>query len=422
MKDTLMSKRRTAAIVAASLFGMAGSAVAGTTDAFTITTPVARTLSDPVTYSTPQSGKKPPMRTYIGIQVGDPVTGLLMTNTSGNTVNGVSIRFTASVTDAAETLTLQQPEVYLPAACTWDALAANPKSFVCNFGQVKNGDSIPAFTVFYVAPQKVCQSTACDTGDDVLGSDVINTQLQVLYSEGLNGPPTVWDNSNQSIAQPALLALGTRNPVKVKSAVPKGGAKVFTGSAGVPVPESLGGANSQFAESLTVPALTADAYTVAEMNIYKMTDAGAPTVTPTNVADCINNGRFVSCPVFETSVADPATLAETRFLDPTNPLRIVYRVDASNLKLSAPKILNSAVILYSGKKFDSNGNVVGTWSDQPLQMCLIKDRVNPPEFQGLPCINGSKCYKRNDTGGIPDLEGDCEWEILNTANGYGKIQ
>jgi hypothetical protein len=115
-------------------------------------------------------------------------------------------------------------------------------------------------------------------------------------------------------------------------------------------------------------------------------------------------------------------LAETRFLDPANPLRFLYRVDASNLKLSAPKILNSAVILYTGKKFADNGSVVGDWSDVRLEICLVKDTVNSPAYQGLPCINGSKCYKKNDTGGIPDLEGDCEWEILNTANGYGKIQ
>lgn len=417
-----MSTRKMAALLAASLLGLAGSAVAGTTDAFTIASPIATTLSDPVTYSTPASGKKPPMQTYIGLQVGNPVTGLLMSNTSGNTVNGVSIRFTASVTDTEETLTLHQPEVYLPAGCTWDSLPANPKSFVCNFGQVKNGESIPAFRVFYVAPQKVCQpngTNPCGGLGDALGSDVIDTQLQVLYSEGLNGPPTVWDNSNQSVSQAGLLTLGTFNPVKVKSAVPKSGAKAYTGSAGVPVPETLGGTNSQFAESLTVPALTVDAYTIAEMNIYKMTDAGAPTVTPGNIADCINGGRFVSCPVFATSVAQGVT--ETRFLDPANPLRIVYRVDATNLKLSAPKILNSTVILYTGKKFDPISNaVVGDWIDVPLQMCLVKDRVNSTD--GLPCINGSRCYKKNDTGGIPDLEGDCEWELLNTANGYGKIQ
>jgi hypothetical protein len=316
-------------------------------------------------------------------------------------------------------LVLHQPEAYVPAGCTWNSETPNAVSIVCSFGQIRNGGSIPAFTVFYVGPQKVCQADPCVGGDDDENSDFVSTKLQVLYSEALNGPTNVWDNSNQVVSQANLITLGTFNPVNVKSAVPKSGAKVSTGSAGVPVPESVGGQNSQFAEKLTVPALgTAYTSTVAEMNVFKMTDADAPTVTPANIANCINNGRFVSCPVFATSVAQNGV--ETRFLDPANPLRIVYRVDASNLKLSAPKILNSVVILYTGKKFDAAGNIVGDWVDEPLKVCLVKD--TPDSTDGLPCINGSKCYKKNDTGGIPELENDCEWESIGTANGYGKLQ
>ena len=130
--------------------------------------------------------------------------------------------------------------------------------FVCNYGQVKNGNSVSAFTVFYLTPQKVCQtvgSNPCGGGDDVLGADFVSTALQVKYSEGQAGPPTTWDNSNQSVSQSNLVALGTFNPVNVITGVPKSGVKISTGVAGVPVPESQGGKNSQFAESLTVPEL-----------------------------------------------------------------------------------------------------------------------------------------------------------------------
>jgi len=413
-----MSKRIAAAAVMASVVGVTTPAVAGTTEAFSFLpsgTTVVTALSNPVTYSTPASGKKAAMQTYIGLQVGDVATGLLMKNTSGNTVNNASIKFTATVTDPEETITLHQPEIYLPAGCSWDTAAANAKSFTCNFGQLKNGDSVPAFTVFYVAPQKVCQtvgSNLCGGVGDADNSDFISTNLQVVYSEGLNGPPTVWDNSNQTVPQANVVTLGTFNPVNIKSAVPKSGAKVYTGSGGVPVPETPAVPNAQFAELLTIPSLTG-AYTVAELQIDRFTEA-------LDLANCANGGRFTVCPTFRTTVANNGN--ETRFLDPANPLRWVYRVDASNLKLSGPKILNSTSILYTGKKFGEDGitEVLPGWVDEPLKMCLVKDTVN--STNGLPCINSSKCYKKNDTGGIPDLEGDCEWELLNTANGFGKIQ
>ena len=160
-------------------------------------------------------------------------------------------------------------------------------------------------------------------------------------------------------------------------------------------------------------------FTQAKINVFKLTDSDVPpgSVTAGNIADCINLGHFVSCPLFETSVAQDGT--ETRF-DKTKPLVMVYRVDASNQKMPATKILNSTIILYTGQRYLPGTNtpdtVNGPWKDEPLGVCVQKDVARD---DGLPCINNKKCYKKNETGGFAE---DCEWEGINTGNGFIKLQ
>ena len=408
-------------LLAVAMFGVATSAVGGTNNAFTFypsdTAPVTA-LSNPVTYSTPASGKIPAMQTYVGFAVGNTSPGgLLLSNSSGNTVNDVTITFTASVTDTAELLTFHLPEVYIPAGCTWDNVPSNIKTVSCNIRQLKKDGNFPAFTVFFVAPQKVCQATtaptnACGGLGDAPGSDTISTKVTVVYAEGLNGPNPVEPNSNLERPQPNLVVLGTDNPVNIKSAVPKSGAKVFTGNGGVPVPDTPDTPDRQFAELLTVPALST-AYTVAEISVTKVKDTD-----PIEGADCLNGGRFKACPTFATSVANNGV--ETRFLDLANPLTFTYRIDASNIKMSPSKLLNSVSIKYTGKQYDPITNAeVGIWSDTEIPKVCVN---NQPSKDGLPCVLNSRCYKKNDTGGIADLESDCEWTTVNTGNGLIKIQ
>lgn len=399
-------------LLIAAMFGIATSALGGTYNAFTfypVDAAPVKALANPVTYSTPASGKIPAMQTYVGFVVGDPVKGLL-SNSSGNTVNDVTITFTASVTDKAELLTFYLPEVYvLPSGCTRDTVPSYTRTVTCKVRQLKNGGGFPAFTVFFVAPQKVCQATtapdnACGGTDDVPGGDTISTTVTAVYAEGLSGPSPVHPNSNQERSQPNLVVLGTTNPIYVKSAVPKTGARVFTGVGAAPVPVPPAVPNSQFAELLNVPPLT-DAYAVVEISVETSSDA--------DVISCMNGGRFKVCPTFRTTVASD-TGVEKRF-DPENPLRFTYRIDASNLKLSASKILNSTTILYSGKRYDGIEDV---WTNKSVDVCVN----GAARTDGLPCIESSRCYKRNETGGIADLENDCEWTLINTGNGLLKLQ
>ena len=404
----------------AATFGIATSALGGTNDAFTFypsdTAPV-KALANPVTYSTPMSGKIPALQTYVGFTVGDPSPGgLLLSNSSGNTLNDVTITFTARVTDPAELLTFHLPEVYvLPLGCTRGTVPPNTVTVTCKVRQLRNGDGFPAFTVFFVAPQKVCQpispDNACGGIGDVLGSDTVSTNVTVVYAEGLSGPNPVHPNSNQERPQPDLVVLGTTNPVNVKSAVPKTGAKVFTGIGGVPVPATPETPKSQFAELLNIPSLTGT-YAVAEIVVDTFTDLN-------DVANCMNGGRFSLCPVFRTSVANNGV--ETRFLEPLNPLTFIYRIDASNIKMSPSKLLNSVSIKYTGKKYDTitDSEIAPPWDNYEVPKVCVN---NQPSKDGLPCVLNSRCYKKNETGGNASLENDCEWTLINTGNGLLKLQ
>jgi hypothetical protein len=107
-----MQFSRLATVFAAAVLGASTSAF-GAAGAITLTVdPPVAALSDAVTYRTVK------LQTFVGLNVGDVGgTNVLLTNTGGNTINDVNITLSATVRDAAETLTLYKPEVYLPSPC-----------------------------------------------------------------------------------------------------------------------------------------------------------------------------------------------------------------------------------------------------------------------------------------------------------------
>lgn len=377
----------TAMSVATSALGAAGAI-----------TPNVKPLTSQVTYSTSSS---PPLETFIGYT-------LNFTNTDANTINDVRFTFVASATDTpAETVALLNPAA-LPPDCAPTAV----NSFACTKRQLRSGESFFAqpLVVFFRAPVKVVNGIA-----DMLGEDVVSVGGALTYAEGTSGknpPPNsavTWEGGPA-----AAVSLGTNNPVNIKSAVPKTGAKVFTGNGGVPVPATPEVPKTQFAELLNIPSLTG-AHAVAEIVVDTFTD-------PNDVANCMTGGRFIVCPAFTTSVTTSVANIneETRFFDPLNPLTLIYRIDASNNKLSPTKLLNSVSITYTGKKYDPDtGAQVGNWSNEEIPKVCVNDK---PRKDGLPCVLNSRCFKKNDTGGIAALENDCEWTTINTGNGLIKIQ
>ena len=172
----------------------------------------------------------------------------------------------------------------------------------------------------------------------------------------------------------AAVTLGTANPTLVKSAVPKGGASLFTGAGGT----STG--TDPFATSVTVPA--GATFTTAQIQ-----------ESPDSI-DCTNN--FTSC--FRADVTIPGTFAPY--------ITIVLRQDASTI-LNGVKI-ESVLIHYTG---DSGTVFVG-------------DCASPttPRSDGLPCVAKRTYYKSNKTPGwTAELDGDFEWTLLNIRNGSYKV-
>jgi hypothetical protein len=321
-----------------------------------------------VTYSI----ASPVMDTFVGYTVA-------LSNTGGNTVNGISFTVTASATDAAEAVVLVNESFYLPAACAKTA----PNVFSCTVGQLGAGASFPSFQVFYKSPVKVLNGSA-----DTDGTDFVNLTMHVEYAEGSNGanPNNPPDNSIRDFDAPPVL-LGTFNADHIKSGVPKTGASLYTGTGGIPT-----GSNKSTMLA-NVPPLTAS-FTTAELQITRVTDDAN-----TGDAACIAQGNFRECPTYGVTI--PGTFA---FLTTT------YRIDASSLKKAPGKILSDVIIKYSDPA-----------AVPPVQETIVGQcaGLNTPRSDGIPCINKQVCYKNNAQPAA--LASDCEWELINTKNGLTRF-
>jgi hypothetical protein len=299
-----MTHLKSAAVLAAAVavFGTATPSF-GAAGALTFKTdPPVTALSDAVTY------RGANLQTFVGFNVGDVGgTNILLTNTGGNAVNNVSITLSATVTDAAETLTLYKPEVYLPSSCTWNKdSAGNPVpgktvSFTCQRAHMANGATFPAFSVFYSAPTQ---------GSTPLGSDFVDTNVRVVYGEGLNDQPSSPNNSFFDTPQLQVVKLGTTNPTRVKSGVPKDGVKLDTGNGAIPSP-----ATYPFAASLAIPI--AAAVTSAEIQLTAITDNDG-------VSSCLALANFIHC-YLATVTVPPLVYTDANFMT------LLLRIDGSEV-------------------------------------------------------------------------------------------
>lgn len=360
----------------------AGSAMfAGATSALAAAGTVGATVTPlgdgNVTYSVAADPPAPALETFAGLKV-------VVSNNGGNTVNNIRFSVKAFAADPAETVRLFKPDAYLPASCTWSD--SDPSTFDCFVGQLQSGRSFPEFVVFYRVPVKVDGNGQADAP----GSDYIGASVRIVYAEGTNDANSVPQNSIGDVSLPNLILLGTLNPVTVKSAVPNSGGKLHTGAGGVPT------LDNKLTELVEVPALTAVPYTTAEINVSKVFDS--------EDGGCMTQGHFIQCPVYSTTI--PGTFADSPWL------KTIHRFDASNLKMSASKILNSTQITYSG---DFEGVA---YVDHPVDVCVN----GQPTGIGVPCVIDKFCYKRNTPNWTPDLDGDCEFQLINTKNGLLKFQ
>ena len=349
-----------------------GAASAGTIDGISVTvTP----LSSTVTYSLPATKSAPALTTYLGYVVN-------IQNVSGNTINNIYFTGTVTPTDSTETSTLN----FFPSAdgpnCS---VGAANNTVVCTVGQLKAGAAAPSFAVFFTSPVRDTVAPL-PTGDltNCTGTDCASLSWVTYYAEttGGTGTPSP-SNSTVSSTPPGIqTALGTSNPTQIKSSVPRSGGSLFTGNGGVPQPTSTTNPLAYpFATSVAIPG--GATYTTAQLDV-----AGSPTT------DCVD---FTTC--FKSTLTIPGTFSPY--------LSITLRQDASTIA-SGTKI--GSVLIY----YTPTGG-----TEQ-----LVGDCPSPttPLAGGVPCI-AKRVYYKNKTvpGWTPDLDGDFEWQIINTSNGSYRL-
>lgn len=354
MEFSSLSARLGAAFSLSAALFVPASALAGAGSLTTVVAP----LSPAVTYSSPAAGNTPALNTYVGYLVS-------VANGGGNTINNIRFTGTASATDTDEMVAFSSAEGI---SCT-----ASGGTIECAIGQLKAGEARPAFAVFFRAPVKDSATplpngnpAACATTDCVSFSGIS------YYAEGTGGPTSPPQNSTTLWAA-APVTLGTFNPTLVKSALPRGGGSLFTGSGGV----SLG--SDPFATSVNVPP--GASFTTAEIN---------------ESPDGIGCTNFSAC--FRSDISIPGSFSPY--------LTIVLRQDASTI-LKGTKI-ESVLIEYTG----SAGTTL-------LGLCASP---TTPRSDGIPCIAKRVYYKSRSTPGwTADLDGDFEWTLINLGNGSYKV-
>lgn len=317
-------------------------------------------LAPSVTYSTlaTTSPARPALNTFVGYRV-------RIANNGGNTINNVRFIGGSTVTDAQERATISSIEG--PVSCQ---IGADEVSLDCDIGQLKGGEAAPEFIVFFAAPVKDAgsplpdgQAGACDT------SDCVTFAGTTFYAEGTGGVGSS-QPINSTVEWGSQVTLGTFNPTVVKSAVPRSGARLFTGDAGL-----TSGAD-RFSTTIVVPS-------------------GA-VATTAEIAETSQAVCSVLTECYVSAITAPGTFSPY--------LTIVLRVDQA--------------VIPKGTKIQS---VSVQYEGEDVGLCASP---TTPRTDGKPCIAERRAYPGNSRSGAlfpVELENDFEWTLINLGNGSYKI-
>jgi hypothetical protein len=349
--------RRWARLAALACLPLAsGLAQAGAGVLVTEVTP----LSPAVTYSTlaTVSPSRPALDTYVAYRV-------RIANESGNTINNVRFVGAATVTDAQEQALLTSIDG--PVACQ---VGADLASLSCNIGQLKGGESAPGFVVFFKAPVKDAVSPTPDGQPGACATtDCVTFAGTTFYAEGTGGL-TNSQPQNSTVTWSSQVTLGTFNPTLVKSAVPRGGGRLFTGDAAL----TTGG--DRFSTTVVVPSGT------------------VPTTA--EIAETTQTVCSVLTECFVSTITAPGSFSPY--------LTIVLRVDRA--------------VIPNGTKIQS---VTVQYEGEDVGLCASP---TTPRTDGKPCIAERRAYPNNSRSGLlfpVELENDFEWTLINLGNGSYKI-
>ena len=332
-----MKKAINGVVLAGTVFGVSSAfAAAGVTRTDVVP------ISDPVTYSILAGQPGGPQTFYIGYEIRTQ-------NTSANTINHIVVEGTINVSDSLKSAILR-PALTVGATCDFAPYPTNAQpigegpiagalSMRCTVGQIKAGAPPKSFAIFFEAPAKNANTAA----------DFVHFRGRTITAEGAdsgnsqNDSVDFWplaDNKNFSVNPPVLVpaetcsgswfdqptehrcmevGLGTANPDRVKSAVPKTGGTFYTGEG---VARAYPGGDS-WVTQVKIPA--GPTYTSAEVNETVVAGGAVSNLLTTNTTILDIPGTFSRLEI--SLIRDASTIikgakvntAKIYYSDPTFP-------------------------------------------------------------------------------------------------------
>jgi len=343
------------------------------------------TLTQNVTYSRAATSKAPALTTYIAYKVS---VGSDATNT--NTINNVRFTGAATATDGDE-----KPVFVSADGATCVTTNADKTAIECSFGQLRAGQTVPPFIVFFRAPIKDPVSPIPD-GDNssppVCSGDCVQFAGITYYAEGTGGPNSPPQNSTVIWAATTKVALGTANPTRVKTGMQKAGGLLYTGD-GAPT------SSDTFATSLSVPVLpTGNSFGYVELgeSLPGQTNPCPSGVTCLNLVDVTVKNQEIGGQKLRF---DPVVVTDPL----TQYLVIKLRRDATLFQGS----INNVNVYYLSE-------ITNTYT--PIPPC--SNGADP--LLGVDrCVLDRRVFKKNDAEvkANPDLAGDAQVTLLARENG-----
>jgi hypothetical protein len=377
--------------LAAALLAPAG-ALAGVGDILN-TEVTARSTN--VTYSAGLAGGEP-LRTYIGYTFTTTYSG------TTNTTNFVYLQGLILATDRDERVQFDAANSDPRCSAATVTFEGKPATqLTCQVArQFKPGDPAVGIEVVFVAPEQKLNGVA-----DRPGEDLVTLIGDTLYAEGATDGSPVGNDTvawvGPGFTRVPVVTLGTSNPTNVRSVVPKGGVKLYTGERGEPRVDGM--VDDPFATKVDVPA----------GSLYSTADITEPTTGVVQGIDGCNN--FTRC--YSSRLTIPGTFSPY--------LSVRVRQDATTL-VPGFKLGNLLIAYESDRGVVSDLTVAGhsctRSADGSPQAPTTVDGNGDP----IPCIVECKVFKktrdRSDPEWTSNLAGDVQCWLINSKNGTYRIK
>jgi hypothetical protein len=215
------------------------------------------------------------------------------------------------------------------------------------------------------------------------------------YSEGTNDTSAV--NDQVGWTGTPNVGLGTPNPTKVKSALPKSGGTFFTGLDGVPSTTTY-----TFATQLGAP--NPPVFSSASISLKKFE---LLSNDPNDIAQaqlCTAAGNFYNC--YEAGIDVPGVIY-TYVAGGTNYLTTILRIDSS--EVISPFRASRVKVFYS--------DPVAGIPERALDFCPADGvpLVTDPQY---PCIVSGSIIRYSNAASNGELRGDVQIEVHGLKNGF----